>query len=133
MDENRCILRVDGAKEFTSQEVVDYCRDNDIILQVVVAYNYTMQARVEGAISCSKQHSRIALLTAKKPTRFWDDATEDVTIKRNFLWASRNFFGVLETPHDTITCSLRLQVLWRPSVCHLGAESSQNCPVSMHW
>ena len=63
-------LRVDGAKEFTSQEVVDYCRDNDIILQVVVAYNHTMQARVEVAIACSKQHSRIAMLTANKPTRF---------------------------------------------------------------
>ena len=30
-------LRVDNAKEFTLQEMVDYCKDNDIILQPVVA------------------------------------------------------------------------------------------------
>jgi hypothetical protein len=46
-------LRVNNAKEFTSQEIVDYCKDNDIILQPVVAYNHTMQARDEGAIGCS--------------------------------------------------------------------------------
>ena len=46
-------LRVNNAKEFFSQEMVDYCKDNNIILQPVVAYNHTMQARVEGAIGCS--------------------------------------------------------------------------------
>jgi len=46
-------LRVDNAEEFTSQEMVDYYKDNNIILQPVVAYNHTMQARVEGAIGCS--------------------------------------------------------------------------------
>jgi len=46
-------LRVDNAKEFTSQDMVDYCQENDIILQPVVAYNLIMQARVEGAIGCN--------------------------------------------------------------------------------
>ena len=40
-------LRVDNAKEFTSSGMVDYCHDNNIILQPVVAYNHTMQCRVE--------------------------------------------------------------------------------------
>ena len=114
-------IRVDSTKDFTSQKVVDYCRDNDIILQVVVAYNHTMQARVEGEIGCSKQHSRIALLPANKPTRFWDHATEDVTIKKKIS-------GLLETSlaflrHLTTASSLRSQVFWRPSVCHLAAEN----------
>jgi len=52
-------LRVDSAKEFTSQEMVDYCKDNNIILQPVVAYNHTMHARVEGAIGCCKQHRHL--------------------------------------------------------------------------
>jgi len=42
--------------------MADYCRDNEIILQPVVAYNYIMQARVEVAIGCSKQHNCVAKL-----------------------------------------------------------------------
>jgi len=68
-------LRIDGAKEFQSDEITEYCADNDVVLQVVVPYNHTMQARVEGAIGCVKQHSPTSLLHANKPTRFWDDAT----------------------------------------------------------
>ena len=90
-------FRVDNAKEFTSQEMVDYCKDNDIILQPVGTYNHTMQARVEGAIGCSKQHSRVALVCANMPTRFWPDATLDFTCKRNALWAKRDEHGQLFT------------------------------------
>ena len=43
-------LRIDGTKEFQSDEVKAYCAENDVVLQLVVAYNHTMQARVEGAI-----------------------------------------------------------------------------------
>ena len=39
-------LRVDGGKEFVSDEMVTFCTAEKIILQVVVAYNHTMQARV---------------------------------------------------------------------------------------
>ena len=77
--------------------MVDYCKDNKIILQPVVTYNHTLQARVEGAICCSKQHSRVALVCANKPTRFWPDATLDFTCKRNALWAKRDNQGQLST------------------------------------
>jgi len=93
-------LRIDGAKEFQSQEIRQYCADNDVVLQLVVAYNHTMQARVEGAIGCVKQHSRTSLLHANKPTRFWDDATKDFNIKHVYLWASTDTQGKLQTPHD---------------------------------
>jgi len=59
-----------------------------------------MQARVEGAIGCVKQHSRASLLHANKPTRFWDDATKDSTIKKVYLWASPDTRGKLQAPHD---------------------------------
>jgi len=69
-------LRIDGAKGFQSYEIKDYCAENDVVLQLVVAFNHTMQARMEGAIGCAEQHSRTSLLHANKPTRFWDDATK---------------------------------------------------------
>ena len=76
-------LRVDGAKKiFNPEEMMDLCRDNNIILQVSVAYNHTMQARIEGAIGCSKQHSRVAIVCADMPTRFWSDAILDFTCKK---------------------------------------------------
>jgi len=93
-------LRIDCAKEFQSEEIREYCADNDVVLQLVVAYNHTMQARVEGAIGCVKQHSRTSLLHANKATRFWDDATKDFSIKRVYLWASTDTQGKLQTPHD---------------------------------
>jgi len=93
-------LRIDGAKEFQSDEIKEYCANNDIVLQLVVAYNHTMQARVKGAIGCVKQHSRTSLLHADKPTRFWDDATKDFSIKKVYLWASTDTRGKLQTPYD---------------------------------
>jgi len=78
-----CYLRIDGAKEFQSEEIKEYCAENDVVLQLVVESNHTMQARVEGTIGCVKlQHSRTFLLYAGKPTRFWDDATKDFSIKK---------------------------------------------------
>jgi len=35
-------FRVENAKKSTIQEMVDYCKDNDIILQPIVAYKHTM-------------------------------------------------------------------------------------------
>jgi len=37
-----CYLRIDSAKEFQSDEIKEYCADNDVVLQLVVAYNHTM-------------------------------------------------------------------------------------------
>jgi len=93
-------LRIDGAKEIQSDEIQEYCADNDVVLELVVAYNHTMQARVEGAIGCVKQHSRTSSLHANKPTRFLDDATKDFSIKKVYLCASTDTRGKLQTPHD---------------------------------
>jgi len=88
-------LYIDGAKEFQSEEIVDYCAENGVVLQLVVANNHTIQARVEGATAagCIKQHSRTSLLHAGKPTRFWDDASKGFGIKKVFLWASPDARG----------------------------------------
>ena len=93
-------LRVDGAKEFVSDEMVAYCVQNHIILQTVVAYNHTMQARVEGAIGYVKQHSRVAMLAANVPTRFWPQATTDFVHKKNYLWYSEDTSGKWSTAHE---------------------------------
>jgi len=80
--------------------MVDFCNENDIILQPVVAYNYTMQCCVEGAIGYSKQHSRVALVCANVPTRFWPDGTVDFTSNKNTLWAKRDEHGDLSTANN---------------------------------
>jgi len=59
-----------------------------------------MQCRVEGAIGCSKQHSRVALVCANAPIRFWPDATVDFTCKKNTLWAKRDEHGDLSTENN---------------------------------
>jgi len=63
-------LRIDGAKKIQSDRITEYCAGNDVVLQLVAAYNHTMQARVEGAIGCVKKHSRTSLFHANNPTRF---------------------------------------------------------------
>jgi len=40
------------------------------------------------------------LLHANKPTRFWDDANKDFTIKKVYLWASPDTCSKLQTPQD---------------------------------
>jgi hypothetical protein len=91
---------VDGAKEFVSDDMVEYCVQNHIILQTVVAYNHTMQARVEGAIGYVKQHSRVAMLAANVPTQFWPQATTDFVHKKNYLWYSEDTSGKWSTAHQ---------------------------------
>ena len=122
---------MDGAKEFQSEEIKEYCADNDIVLQRVVAYNHTMQARVEGAIGCVKQHSRTSLLHANKPTRFWDDATKDFSIKKVYLWDSPDTRGKLQTP--TIACN-RLSSAPTKQLLYLSVvESLLNCLENTAW
>jgi len=87
-------------KNFNLTKINEYCAENDVVLQLVVANNHTVQARVEGAIGSVKQHSQMSLLYANKPTRFWDDATKDFSIKEVYLWASQDTCGKLETLHD---------------------------------
>jgi len=61
-----------------------------------------MQCRAEGAIGRSKQHSRVALVCANAPTRFWPDVTIDFTCKKNTLWAKRDEHGDLSTVNNRI-------------------------------
>jgi hypothetical protein len=89
---------VDGAKK-VSDDMVKYCIQHNIILQTVVAYNHTMQARVEGAIGYVKQHSRVAILAANVPSRFWPQATTDFAHKKNYLWYSKDASGAWSTAH----------------------------------
>jgi hypothetical protein len=91
---------VDGAKEFVSDDMVEYCIQHNIILQTVVAYNHTMQARVEGAIGYVKQHIRVAMLAANVPTRFWPQATADFVHKKNYSWYSEDASGTWSTAHE---------------------------------
>jgi len=95
-----CYLRIDCAKKIQSDEFKEFCSENDVVFQLVVAYNHMMEARVEGAIGCVKQHSRTSWFHANKPTRFWDDATIDFSIKKVDLRASPDTRGKLQTPHD---------------------------------
>ena len=108
-------LRVDGVKEFVSDDMVKYCDENHIILQTVVAYNHTMQGRVEGAIGYVKQHSRVhkhthsrvSMLAANVPTRFWPQATTDFIHKKNYLWYSEDTSGKKvhsARAHETSIC-----------------------------
>jgi hypothetical protein len=80
--------------------MVTFCTSEKIILQVVVAYNHTMQARVEGAIGYVKQHGRVSMLAANVPTRWWPQATTDFINKKNFLWYSADSKGSLTTAHQ---------------------------------
>ncbi len=93
-------LRVDGAKEFVSDEMVAFCTAEKIVLQVVVSYNHTMQARVEGAIVYVKQHSRVSMLAANVPTGWCPQATTDFVTKKNFLWYSTNASCSPTTAHQ---------------------------------
>jgi hypothetical protein len=91
-----------------------FCTSEKIILQVVVAYNHTMQARVEGAIGYVKQHSRVSMLAANVPTRWWPQATTDFVIKKNHLWYSANGEGLLTTAHQRMQSAFAaLALLWR--------------------
>jgi hypothetical protein len=70
-----------------------------------------MQCRVECAIGCSKQRSRVALVCANVPTRFkfWPDATVNFTCKKNTLWAKRDEPMMVSCQLPMIAYNLHLQ------------------------
>jgi hypothetical protein len=82
-------LLMDNAKEFHSEEMLAFCRDNGIIIQPVIAYNHTGMCRVESYIGVVKSHGRVSMLNANVPLRFHGDAVLDFCIKRNFTWYSK--------------------------------------------
>ena len=59
-----------------------------------------MQARVEGAIDYVKQHSRVSMIAANVPTRWWPQATTDFVTKKNFLWYSTDASCPPTTAHQ---------------------------------
>jgi len=59
-----------------------------------------MQFRIEGAIACLKQHSRVVLVCTNAPARFWPNATVDFTCKKNTLLVKRDEHGDLSTSNN---------------------------------
>ena len=108
-----------------------YCAGNNVILQLVVAYNHMMQACVEGAIGCVKQHSWTSLLHANKPTHFWDDTTKGLSIKKVCLWASPDTRNKLETAHDHMQPAFL--ALTKPLLYLSEVKSLLNSLVSTAW
>ena len=91
--------------------MVDFCSGDNIIMQSMVTYHHTMQARIEGAIRCSRQGSSVVFVCANMPPRFWPDATDDFMCKENTSWAKRNEHGELsvgnrQQTHATCLCRL---------------------------
>ena len=80
-----------------------------------------MQARVEGAIGYVQQHSRVAMLAAKVPTRFGSQATTDFVHKKNYLWYSEDTSGKWSTAHE------RMQPAYAPLL--LATLLSHNIPL----
>jgi len=130
-----------GVKElFQSEEIVEYCTvtvtENNVVLQLLVAYNYTMQACVEGALDCIKQRTQTSLLHAGKPTHFWKNATKDFRIKEGIplgiTWRPRP--QAWETLQQHAAGFLRLSsALTKLSMYLLNVKSSLSCLVSTAW
>jgi hypothetical protein len=93
-------LRMDGAKEFHSAEMLDFCRGNKIIIQPVIAYNHTAMCRVESYIGVVKSHALIGMLNAHVLLRFHGDTVQDFVIKRNFTWYSQKGLPSNTTAHQ---------------------------------
>ena len=74
---------------------------------------------------------RLCYTQTNKPTRFWDDATKDFSIKKVYFWASTDTRGKLRTPHDRMqpaffgTC--------KTVAVFSAAESLLNCLDSTAW
>jgi hypothetical protein len=81
-------LRMDNVKEFHSEEMLAFCRDNGIIIQSVIAHNHAGMWRVESYIGVVKSLGRVGMLNASVPLRFHGDAVLDFCIKWNFTWYS---------------------------------------------
>ena len=60
-------LLMDGVKEFHSAKMLDFCRDNKIVIQPVIAYNHTAIRHVESYIGVVKSHASIGMLNVHVP------------------------------------------------------------------
>ena len=93
-------LRMDSAKEFHSEEMVAFSRDNGIIIQPVVVCNHPVMSRVESYIGVVKSHCRVGMLNANVPLCFHGDTVLDFCVKRNFTWYSQKGLIGNTTAHD---------------------------------
>ena len=100
---------MDNAKEFHSEEILAFCRDNGIIIQPVITYNHTAMSRVKSYIGGVKSHGRVAMLNVNVPLRFHGDAVLDFCIKRTFTWYSQKVL-IGNTQPRMIACNLRLTI-----------------------
>jgi hypothetical protein len=91
---------MDNAKEFHSEEMLAFCRDNGIIIQPVIAYNHTGMCRVESYIGVVESHGRVGMLNANVTLCFHGDTVQDFCIKRNFTWYSQKGLIGNTTAHD---------------------------------
>jgi hypothetical protein len=89
-----------NVKEFHSEEMLAFCRDNGIIIQPVIVYNHTGMCRVESYIGVVKSHGRVDMLNANVPLPFHGDTVLDFCIKRNFTWYSQKGLIGNKTTHD---------------------------------
>ena len=91
--------RVDGVKEFVSDEMVDFCTSEKIFLQVVVAYNHN--ASPSGRIYRIRQAAHLGIDTRRRRTHArWPQATTEFVTKNNYLWHSADSDGLLTTAHQ---------------------------------
>jgi len=85
------------------------------------------------------------ILHTNKATRFWDDATMDFSVKKQFLWASLDTRSKLETPHDrmqpaffstykTVNVLFRCQVIAQLfcEYCLVKNGSFGDCSLKVH-
>ena len=91
-------IRCDNAPEFTDKDFVSFCEQNNIVLQYVMAYNHTMNGRIENCVKIVKSHTRAALSASNAPRNFWPDCTKDVINKYNNL-VKTTAQGALTTPY----------------------------------
>jgi hypothetical protein len=91
---------MDNAKEFHSEEMLAFCRDNGIIIQPVIAYNHTGTCRVESYIGVVKSNGRVGMLNTNVSLCFHDNEVLDFCIKRNFTWYSQKGLIGNTTAHD---------------------------------
>ena len=93
---------MDNAKEYHSEEMVAFCRDNGTVIQPVVTHNHTVMYRVESYIGVVKSHGRVGILNDNVPLCFHGDTVLDFCIKWNFTWYSQKGLIGKTTVHDLI-------------------------------
>ena len=111
--------------------MVDYCKDNNIILQPVVVYNHTIQARVEGVIGCSDQHSvKLKYAPTNPPV---SGLMQLLTTPVNETPCGQNVMTKDNFQLPTFVCSLPSPAHIEQQQFHLGPGSLTICLENTLW